>query len=326
LTGWTATRSTRKIGWWFPLNGKEGRMRVWVKRIGYTAAGLAGVAVIAAGAAYAASESRFRRSYAVAPEELTLVADSVSLARGEHLASTIGCAECHGEGLRGAPVIDAPPMGRVVALNLTRGDGGVGAQLTPALVERAVRHGVGHDGHALRIMPSDDYQNLSDDDMRAIASYVAHATPVNNVLAPSHIMLLPRVLMVAGVLPMLPAEKLGAATAHSVSTPAEGTTEYGLYLANLAGCRNCHGPGLSGGKMAAGDPSWGPAANITTAGGLGKWSEAQFREVLRTGRRPDGSELKVPMPWKTIGHMTDDELHAIWLYLHSVPPRAFGNR
>jgi mono/diheme cytochrome c family protein len=299
-------------------------MRLWLKRVGYTVAGLTGLAVIAAGAAYAASESRFRRSYAVAPEAIALVGDSASLARGEHLASTIGCAECHGTGLRGAPVIDAPPMGRLVALNLTRGNGGVGAQLTPSLIERAVRHGVGHDGRALRIMPANDFQYLSDDDMRAIASYVAHVTPVNNVMAPSHLMMLPRVLMVAGALPLLPAEKLGTAP-HPASAPAAGTAEYGLYLANLGGCRNCHGPGLSGGKIAAGDPAWGPAANITTAGAIGKWSEAQFREVLRTGRRPDGTELKAPMPWKAISHMTDDELHALWLYLHSVPARAYGN-
>ena len=44
------------------------------------------------------------------------------------------------------------------------------------------------------------------------------------------------------------------------------------------------------------------------------------------GQAPDGVALKVPMPWKTIGRMTDDELHALWLYLQSVPPRAFGNR
>ena len=302
-------------------------MRVWIRRIGYAAAGVVGVAVIAAGAAYVTSESRFRRSYTVTPEAIPLAADSASLARGAHLASTIGCAECHGEGLRGAPVIDAPPMGRLVALNLTRGDGGVGGQLTPALIERAVRHGVGHDGHALRIMPADDYQYLSDDDMRAIASYVANTTPVNNVLAPSRLMMLPRVLMVAGVLPLLPAEKLGAAphTVHTASAPAGATAEYGLYLANLGGCRSCHGPGLSGGKIAAGDPAWGPAANITTAGSIGAWSESQFRDVLHTGKRPDGTELKAPMPWKAIGQMTDDELHAIWLYLHSVPARPFGN-
>ena len=35
------------------------------------------------------------------------------------------------------------------------------------------------------------------------------------------------------------------------------TAEYGGYLAMVAGCKGCHGPGLSGGKIAAGDPAWG---------------------------------------------------------------------
>ena len=69
-------------------------------------------------------------------------------------------------------MLDAPPMGRLVALNLTKGEGGVGNELTPEIIERAVRHGVGTNGRALRIMPSDDFQYLTDDDLRAVVSYV----------------------------------------------------------------------------------------------------------------------------------------------------------
>jgi hypothetical protein len=32
------------------------------------------------------------------------------------------------------------------------------------------------------------------------------------------------------------------------------------------------------------------------------------------------------MPWRTFGSMTDDEMHALWVYLRSVPPMAFGNK
>jgi hypothetical protein len=46
---------------------------------------------------------------------------------------------------------------------------------------------------------------------------------------------------------------------------------------------------------------------------------------MRTGKRPDGYELKEPMPWQILGKMTDGELRAIWLYLQSLPPREFGN-
>jgi mono/diheme cytochrome c family protein len=260
----------------------------------------------------------------VPDERISVSDDSATLARGAHLAVTVGCAGCHGDGLRGNAMIDGPPMGRMVALNLTRGEGGVGSQLTPELIERAVRHGLSPTGQALRIMPSQDFQYMSDDDLRAVVSYVQHVAPVNNVLAPSRLLLLPRVLLVANVLPLLPAERLRDSAGAPMSVTAGPTKEYGLYLATVAGCRACHGPGLSGGKIIAGDPSWGPAANLTRSGNLGKWSEAEFMQTIRTGKRPDGSDLREPMPWKTIANMTDEELHAVWLYLQSVPPRAFG--
>ena len=296
----------------------------WLKRIGYAVGTLVGLVVVAVGVVYALSELRFRRLYSVPAEHIAVSDDSATLARGAHLAASVGCAECHGEGLRGNAVINASPMGRLVALNLTKGEGGVGNQLTPELIERAVRHGVAPSGQALRIMPSNDYQYMSDDDIRAVVSYVQHVTPVNNVLAPSRLMLLPRVLLVTNALPLLPAERMRDSAGMPMAVTAGPTREYGLYLATLAGCRACHGPGLSGGKIEAGDPSWGPAANLTPSGNLGKWSEAEFRQTIRTGKRPDGSALRAPMPWKTIANMTDDELHAVWLYLQSVPPRPYG--
>jgi mono/diheme cytochrome c family protein len=296
----------------------------WLKRGGYALGALVGLAVVAIAAVYALSEMRFRRTYTVPAEQITVSDDSATLARGAHLAATVGCADCHGEGLRGHAIIDAAPMGRLVALNLTKGEGGVGAQLSPELIERAVRHGISPTGQALRIMPSQDYQYMSDEDVRAVVSYVQHVQPVNNVLAPSHLMLLPRTLFILGALPVLPAERLRDSASKPMSVTPGPTKEYGLYLSTLAGCLGCHGPGLSGGKIEAGDPAWGPAANLTPSGNLGKWSEAEFVQTIRTGKRSDGTELKAPMPWKTISNMTDDEMHAVWLYLKSVPPRPFG--
>ncbi|MGE5733119.1 MAG: c-type cytochrome [Gemmatimonas sp.] len=296
----------------------------WLKRIGYAVGALVALVIVAVAAVYAISELRFRKTYSVPDEHIAVSDDSATLARGAHLAASVGCADCHGEGLRGHAVIDAAPMGRLVALNLTKGEGGVGGQLTPELIERAVRHGVSPSGQPLRIMPSNDYQYMSDDDMRAVVSYVQHVPPVNNTLAPSRLMLLPRVLMVASVAPLLPAEGMRDSAGKPMSVTPGPTKEYGLYMATLAGCRACHGPGLSGGKIGFGDPSWGPAANLTRSGNLGKWSEAEFVETIRTGKRPDGSTLRAPMPWKTIANMTDEELHAVWLYLQSMPPRPYG--
>jgi cytochrome c553 len=301
-------------------------MGVWLKRIGYTVGALVALILIVVSVVYGMSESRFRKTYTVAPEQHAFSTDSAVVARGSHLASTIGCSDCHGENLSGRPVIDAPPMGRVVAPNLTPGKGGVGASLTAESIERAIRHGVSRGNRALLIMPSEEYQHLSDADVQALASYVHTLRPIDNEQAPHNLMLLPRALMVAGQLPILAAEKIGASSVQPVSVAVGATTEYGAYLGTIAGCTGCHGPGLSGGKITGGDPAWGPAANITKAGSIGKWTEAQFVQTMRTGKRPDGSELKAPMPWQQYRNMTDDELRALWLYLHSVPAKEFGGR
>ena len=61
--------------------------------------------------------------------------------------------------------------------------------------------------------------------------------------------------------------------------------------------------------------------NLTPAGDLGHWTEADFLKAIRTGTTIDGKALNPDlMPWRMIGKMTDDELKAIWLYLQTVPP------
>src|SRR5262249_373621 len=106
----------------------------WLKRIGYAVAGLVALALIAVGAIYTISEVRFRRTYTAPLEIISVRDDSASIARGAHIAQAIaGCEDCHGEGLRGAVMLDEPPLGRLVALNLTRGQGGIGEELTPTL-------------------------------------------------------------------------------------------------------------------------------------------------------------------------------------------------
>jgi cytochrome c553 len=300
-------------------------MSIW-KKIGYVFGAIIALILIVVSVVYGMSEMRFRKEYRVKPETHAFSSDSAVVARGAHLVNTIGCADCHGEGLVGNAVIDAPPMGRVVAPNLTRGRGGLGDSLTPTSIEQAVRHGVARSGRALLLMPAEDFQYLSDDDMRAIASYVHTLPPTDHVQGANNIMLLPRALLVAGQMPILAAEKLVDSAATPMIAVPGPTVEYGTYLSLVAGCQGCHGPGLSGGKVPGGDPGWPPAANLTPSGALGNWTEAQFVNALRTGKRPDGSEIKTAMPWKQIGRMSDDELHAIWLYLHTVRPKPFGQR
>jgi len=55
--------------------------------------------------------------------------------------------------------------------------------------------------------------------------------------------------------------------------------------------------------------------------GIGDWPEEMFIQTLRTGKFMGMSrDILPPMPWQTIGQMTDDDLKAVYAYLKSLPP------
>ncbi len=70
---------------------------------------------------------------------------------------------------------------------------------------------------------------------------------------------------------------------------------------------------------------WGVsyAANLTPDEntGLGIWSEEMFVTAMRTGRHMGQSRpIMPPMPWQSIGELSDEDLAAVFAYLHSLPP------
>jgi hypothetical protein len=68
--------------------------------------------------------------------------------------------------------------------------------------------------------------------------------------------------------------------------------------------------------------------NITpdSATGIGRWSEGDFVKAVRTGIRPDGTKLNEAMPFQQFSSFSDDEISAIWMYLRTVPAKAYGGR
>lgn len=281
--------------------------------------GLVSLIVLLVAVVYGVSEARLRKTYDVAAATpLSVTGDAAQLARGRHLATAVAkCVECHDADLGGKVMMDEAPMGTVVASNLTRGKGGVAGSYTDAQLERAIRHGIRPDGRALVIMPSDEYQNLSDADVSAIIAYIRAVSPVDREHPGRSVGPVARALVTFGV-PFLPAAKIDHAATRP-AMPAEGPTrEYGQYLVSVGGCRGCHGPDLSGAPGHG--PDARPAPNITPAGGIGRWSEADFVRAIRTGVRPDGTRIDPAMPWKAMSGHTEDELHAIWLYMQAVPP------
>lgn len=282
--------------------------------------GLITVVVLLLAVVYGVSEARLRKTYDVAAAPgLHVTKDPAQIARGKHLATAVAkCTDCHTQDLGGKKFIDGGPLGTIYASNLTSGRGGTLARYTDAQLDAAIRHGIRPDGRGIMIMPSDEYQGLSNEDVSAIIAYLRSLPPVDREQGTSHLGPLGRALFTANQLPLLPAERIDHTLATKPAPPAGPTREYGQYLVNVGGCRGCHGPNLVGGPSP--EPGAPAAANITPAGPIGQWSEADFIRAIRTGTRPDGSKLKDFMPWRSMTGHTEDELHAIWLYLRTVPP------
>ncbi len=55
-------------------------------------------------------------------------------------------------------------------------------------------------------------------------------------------------------------------------------------------------------------------------------SAEKFVAMMRTGRRPDGSEVNKAMPFMTLRNLNDTDLNAIYTYLKTLGPRRLGER
>ncbi len=91
-------------------------------------------------------------------------------------------------------------------------------------------------------------------------------------------------------------------------------------------------PNLGGGWMWAGNATntafagpWGVsyAINLTPDAetGIGQWPAEYFLKAMRTGRHVGvGRPILPPMPWQGLGHLTDEDLTAMFTYLKSLKP------
>lgn len=272
------------------------------------------------------SNSILNKAYDAPEIAISVPTDEEAIERGRYLATVISvCIDCHGTDFGGGVVVDDPALGIVIAPNLTTGENGLGTELTDDDFARVLRYGVLPDGKSVRVMPSDDYTHMSLTDMGAVIAYVRSLPPVDSDWPETKLKLLGRILLATGQLPIMIADRIDFAAARPEPEPGV-TLEYGAYLANIAGCTGCHGPGLAGGMIPGAPPDWPQAANLTPSGEVGMWSETQFIETIRTGVNPEGRQLVNEMPWRYYAQMTDAELQAIWLFVHSVPAKEAGTR
>ena len=286
-------------------------MKKILKWAGLILLGLAILLVIAGFFLSSKGSSSVNQTYEVTATLLSTVpSDSAALAKGHHLAMTLGCIDCHGESLEGKIMIDAPPF-LVPATNLTAGNGGIGAAYSIEDWDRVIRYGVKPSGEAVVVMPSKTYHNLSDDDTAQLIAFMQSVPAVDNVLPEREIRMLGTLLAGAGALDL--SESVHT-TANRQPKPPEGpTAEYGAYIASLT-CIYCHGNDLRGGPAL--DPNGPPATDLAAAGA---WAFEDFETSMRTGVTPSGHEMDPTyMPWTFTKNMSEEELRALHAHLQII--------
>ena len=123
----------------------------------------------------------------------------------------------------------------------------------------------------------------------------------------------------AGMVGTPPVDAIDQTAAHPATVVHGVNPEYGKYVVTLAGCTDCHGPALDGvASGGGGPPAAVPPPNLTLSGEVGQWTQEQFVNTIRTGVTPSGRQLSTDMPWKVYGGMVDEDLQAVYAYLHTL--------
>ncbi len=251
--------------------------------------------------------------------------------RGRYLVEVIAaCGNCHSRDFPGSPdqsmhlaggfPIEQPGM-IANPPNITQDkETGIGSW-TDEQIKTAIREGVRPDGRVLGPpMPFTLYRDISDQDIAAIIAYLRTVPPVTNQAEPS-----------TYDFPLPPA--WGPPVGEVTGPDPDNLPEYGAYLAGPMGhCIECHStpdangvPDIVNALGAGGFPIYGPwgvsvSANITPTG-LQNWSDEEIKQVITTGKRPNGTVLRPPMGVSYYAGLTDHDLDAIVAYLRSLPPK-----
>lgn len=262
--------------------------------------------------------------------------DAQLVQRGEYVARLADCVACHslpdGPPFAGGLKMDTP-LGGIFATNITPDrEHGIG-NYSLADFDRAVRHGVRADGARLYpAMPYPSYAKLSDDDIRALYAFFSKGVkPSAQANVPGEI---PWPLNMRWPIALWN----GLFTEPGVHADKPGQDPLwnrGAYIVEGPGhCGSCHTPrglafnekALDGSKPAylAGallDGWYAPSLRADPNTGLGRWSEGEIAQFLKTGRNVHavvfGSMTEAFN--NSTQFMSDDDLAAIARYLKSLP-------
>jgi cytochrome c len=253
--------------------------------------------------------------------------------RGAYIAKAGACLMCHtgmgptGPDLEhmGAGGLEIPdPYGTWRTPNITPDKAtGIG-NWTDDQIARAIREGTRPDGQQLyAIMPYTNYNRLTDDDTKALVAFLRTLKPVERNVAPNKDLKFPKIPM-----------PKPANAPDDVSSPVK----HGEYLATVMLCSHCHWTPDAKmmpqpDKMFAGGldmtiPMFGTgklyARNITSDKdtGIGKWTEDQIYNAIRSMQKPDGKMINPPMMLLQGGwsQLEEKDVRAVATFIHQLPP------
>lgn len=299
------------------------RATTWLKRIGIALLVLLALAAAALFAGDHLAKQKMQRRVDVAVQPVAYKDDAAAIERGRYLFSSRGCVDCHGAKGNGNMFLDDGKGMRIAGPNISPGPGNVVKDYQPVDWVRSIRHGVNPQGRALMIMPSEDYNRFTDEDLAALVAYIRHLPPAQGGGPVVDLPLPVRAMYGFGLIHDA-AARIDHAKAPEKPVPDGVTTQHGAYVANM--CIGCHGAKLAGGKVPGGPPDWPAAANLTPGEGTAmvRYPDAEsFAKMFKSGKRPDGQEIKV-MPFGSLREMNDIDVRALHLYLKSLAPQPHG--
>jgi mono/diheme cytochrome c family protein len=261
----------------------------------------------------------------------TIAADTI--AHGKALTEAADCASCHtadpAKPFAGGKRIDTP-FGGIYSLNLTPDrDTGLGAWSDDDFY-RALRYGVARDGS--RYYPAFPYPyftKLTRQDILAIRAYLATLTPVSN-RPPS-----PRLRWPLNYRFLMRGWNWLFFRPGILIPDQEKSTDWnrGRYLVEgPAHCGACHTPKNIFGADRRGHAYGGglvqgwfaPRLDEAPRSGLKSWSVDDIVEYLQSGRngRSHAGDLMAEVVVGSTSKMSDDDVHAIAVYLKDLPAGA----
>jgi mono/diheme cytochrome c family protein len=272
------------------------------------------------------------------------------LQRGQYLVNQVmSCGGCHTSRATGSAMMEGEQtdrflaggniyvdagIGRMYVGNLTPDPDGLGSWSDDEIL-RATRDGVDKNGRfLLPMMPFSNYQHLSDEDGKAVVTYLRSIPPAKSPRPrfANEVKFMPNILFTSIGVQMHP-------PATNVAQPdPRDQVKYGRYLAEIAVCTNCHslterGPRndddplfMAGSDVPFTDVRLGKvfARNLTPdrETGIGKYKLADVKSALRNGKRLDGKRMAPPMSViiPHVSGMTDDDLDSLVAYLGTLKP------